>query len=84
MLRQGQVDLKMHVRDGAKTGLEDEIGCLFGRRNKIVHHGGEAQIEEAQQAIYVATELIDAILPKVFSSLDLAVSNGQLLDVSGC
>jgi hypothetical protein len=79
--RQSQVDLKKHRRPGASTDLTNETKSLFAHRNEIVHRGAIAQPRDAQQAVDVSAELIEVILPKVFSSLGLKVDGDRLVDL---
>jgi hypothetical protein len=67
----GRVDLKTFKRAVSSKSLWEEIAEIQRVRNRVVHRGEDASLNQAALAISVADALLNDILPKILNGLTL-------------
>jgi len=79
----GGVDLKTFKRAESKKSLWEEVQEIQHRRNNIIHQAELVAERESQQAIEVASSILEELFPKVVRNLGLHVrEHGRISTIS--
>lgn len=75
----GGVDLREHRRPGSSSALWEEMVEVRNKRNRVVHRADMATEEEANRAISVAAEIVEAVFEEVVDNLGLRIEGGKVV-----
>jgi hypothetical protein len=73
----GGIDLSTHHRDGASASLWQEIQTGVSRRNRVLHRCESATHAEALDALGVAGEVLEKLVPALAERLGMHIHDGS-------
>ena len=73
------IDLKTFTRTGCKPTLWEEILNSRTRRNQIVHRADMASEQETEQAISIASCILEVIFPDTIQQIGLHLRDNKIL-----
>lgn len=77
LLDYGGVDLGTFIRVDSNRTLWEEFNALRNHRNVIIHRADVASEEEAEQAILIASCVLEQIFPAVIREIGLHLQNNN-------
>jgi len=75
----GGIDLRAFTRPGSSRVLWQEIRNLIDLRNRVIHRAETVTEAQAEDAIAIASCVLDDIFPNVIQRLDLQLHNDNIV-----
>lgn len=72
-------DPLVHKRPGSSRTLWEEILEVQQNRNAVIHRAEAGTVQQAEQAVATAWEILETILPAVVDALGFRLAGGQIL-----
>jgi len=72
----GGIDLSNFKRTDSNKTLWEEINKVRENRNIIMHRAGKAEVEDADLALAVASEILESIFPAIIAKMGLHLHDG--------
>jgi hypothetical protein len=74
------IDISKFTRNGVTKPLWDERNEIQKLRNDLSHKGKLCSIVESNFAIAVAESMLSELLPKILDSINLNITNGEIVE----
>ncbi len=74
------IDISKFTRNGVTKPLWDERNEIQKLRNDLSHKGKLCSIAESNFAIAVAESMLSELLPKILDSINLNITNGEIVE----
>jgi len=72
----GGIDLSNFKRTESNKTLWEEINTVQKKRNLIMHRAIKAEVEDADLALAVASEILESIFPEIITKMSLHLHDG--------
>jgi hypothetical protein len=72
----GGIDLSNFKRTESNKTLWEEINTVQKKRNLIMHRAIKAEVEDADLALAVASEILESIFPEIIAKMGLHLHDG--------